>query len=165
MTNFIKIKSVCKYITRETCTTLVLMLCMSHLDYSNALLYGLPNKNIKRYQMIQNICAKLVLVRPKYSSSTKTLKCLHWLPIQQRINHKIENRTTHIQMHQQGSPKIPAGVHHHQKANTKKICAQTTPVLYLKYKKSNIKHLLWGHSNMLHQKHCSNKNMQQPYKV
>ena len=89
MANFIKIKSVCKYITREACTTVVLMFCMSHLDYSNALLYGLPNKTIKRYQVIQNICAKLVLGRPKYSSSTEALTCLHWLPIQQRITYKI----------------------------------------------------------------------------
>ena len=89
MANFIKIKSICKYITKEACTTLVLMLCMSHLDYSNALLYGLLNKTIKRYQVIQNICAKLVLGRPKYSSSTKALKSLHWLPIQQRITYKI----------------------------------------------------------------------------
>ena len=89
MANFIKIKSICKYITREACTTLVLMLCMSHLDYSNTLLYELPNKTIKRYQVIQNICAKLVLGRPKYSSSTEALKCLHWLPIQQRITYKI----------------------------------------------------------------------------
>ena len=77
ITNFIKIKSICKYITREACTTLVLMLCLSHLDYSKSLLYGLPNKTIKRYQTIQNICAKLVLGRTKYSISTETLKCLH----------------------------------------------------------------------------------------
>ena len=89
MANFIKIKSICKYITREACTTLVLMLYMSNLDYSNDLPYGLPNKTIKRYQVIQNICTKLVLGRPKYSSSTEVLKCLHWLPIQQRITYKI----------------------------------------------------------------------------
>ena len=89
MTSFIKIKSILKYITREACTTLVLILCISHLYYSNALLYGLPNKTIKRYQMIQNICAKLVLGRPKHSSSTKAHKCLHRLPIQQRITYKI----------------------------------------------------------------------------
>ena len=65
------------------------MLCISHLDYSNVLLIGLPNKTIKRYQIIQDICAKLVLGRSRYSSSTKVLKCLHWLPIQQRITYKI----------------------------------------------------------------------------
>ena len=89
ITNFIKIKSICKYITREACTTLVLMLCMSCLAYSNVLLYGLPNKTIKRYQIIQNICAKLVLGRLKHSNSTEALKHLHWLSIQQRITYKI----------------------------------------------------------------------------
>ena len=89
MANFIKIKSICRYITKEACTTLVIMLCMSHLDYSNALLYDLPKKTIRRYQVIQNMCAKLVLGRLKYSSSTETLKCLHWLPIQWRITYKI----------------------------------------------------------------------------
>ena len=65
------------------------MLCISHLDYSNGLLYGLPNKTIKRYQIIQNIFTKLVLDRSKYFISTETLKCLHWLPTQQRIAYKI----------------------------------------------------------------------------
>ena len=87
--SFIKIKSISKDITREACTTSVLMLHISQLDYSNALLYGLPNKTIKRYQLMQNICAKLVLGRPKYSSSTEALKCLYCLPIQQRITYKI----------------------------------------------------------------------------
>ena len=89
MANFIKIKSICRYITKETCTTLVIILCMSHLDYSNALLYSLPKKTIRSYQVIQNMCAKLVLGRPKYSSSTKALKCLQWLPVQWRITYKI----------------------------------------------------------------------------
>ena len=82
MANFIKIKSMHRYIIKEACTTLVIMLYMSLLDYSNALLYGLPKKTIKRYQVIQNMCAKLLLGRSKYSSSTEALKCLHWLPIQ-----------------------------------------------------------------------------------
>ena len=80
MANFMKIKSICRYITKEVCTTLVIMLCMSHPDYSNALLYGLPKKTIKRYQVIQNICAKLVLGRSKYSSSTEALKCCTGCP-------------------------------------------------------------------------------------
>ena len=90
MANFIKLKSIHKYITREDCTTLVLILYIPRLDYSNALLYELPNKTIKRYQAIQNIFAKLLLGRLKYSSSTEAIKYLHWLPIQQRITYKIE---------------------------------------------------------------------------
>ena len=111
MTNFIKIKSICKYITREPCTTLVLMLCISHLDYRNALLYGLPNKTIKGYQIIQNICTKLVLGRSKYTSSTEAHTCLSWLSIQQRITYKMGLIT--FRCIEKMGPKRPAGTHHH----------------------------------------------------
>ena len=89
MANFVKIKSICKYITREACTTLLLMLCMSHLDYLNAVLYGIPNKTLNKYQRIQNMCAKLALGKSKYDSSTESLKTLYWLPIRQHIEFKI----------------------------------------------------------------------------
>ena len=81
MANFIKVKSICKYITQEACTTLLLMLCISHLDYSNTVLYGISNKTLNKYQRIQNMCAKLVLGKSKYNSSTESLKALYWLPI------------------------------------------------------------------------------------
>ena len=48
-----------------------------------------PTKSINWYQLVQNICAKLVLNRSKYSSSTDVLCTLHWLPIQERIQFKI----------------------------------------------------------------------------
>ena len=35
------------------------------------------------------MCAKLVLNKHKYDSTTECLKQLHWLPIKQRIQHKI----------------------------------------------------------------------------
>ena len=35
------------------------------------------------------MCAKLVLNKKKYDSATKYLRELHWLPIEQRIQHKI----------------------------------------------------------------------------
>ena len=68
---------------------LVLMLCISHLDYGNALLYGLPKKSINRLQTIQNMCAKLVQQNSKYSSTTQALIDLHWLPIEQKIQFKM----------------------------------------------------------------------------
>ena len=81
MGSFIKVRSICRYITQEACTTLLLMLCISHLDYSNAVLYGIPNKTLSKYQRIQNMCIKLELGRSKYDSSTKSLKPLHRLPM------------------------------------------------------------------------------------
>ena len=58
MLNFIKIKAIRPSLTIAACHTLVLMLCISHLDYANALLYGMTKKLKSRYQRIQNMCAK-----------------------------------------------------------------------------------------------------------
>ena len=49
MLNFIKIKAIRPSLTTAPCHTLVLMLCISHLDYANALLYGMP-KNTKEFR-------------------------------------------------------------------------------------------------------------------
>ena len=87
MLNFIK--AIRPSITTAACHTLVLMLCISHLDYANTLLYGMTKKLKSRYQRIQNMCAKLILNKKKYDSTTECLRELHWLPIEQRIEHKI----------------------------------------------------------------------------
>ena len=89
MANIIKICTIQKYLTVQSCTTLALMLCITHLDYANAMLYGLPSSTLRKYQTIQNICAKHVLNKNRYSSSLWALKKLHWLPIQQKIDYKI----------------------------------------------------------------------------
>ena len=93
MTNFICIKAIQKYLSEHACTTLVLMLCILHLDYCNALLYGLPKKSINRLQTIQNMCAKLVLQHSKYLSTTQALMDRHWLPIKLQIQFKILTNT------------------------------------------------------------------------
>ena len=89
MLNFRRIRSIRTYIDRETCETLVLTLVMSHLDYCNSTLIGVPHKTIHQFQRIQNMCAKLVLSRTKYDSSSECLKELHWLPVKARIHHKL----------------------------------------------------------------------------
>ena len=69
--------------SKQACTTLVLMLCILHLDCVNALLYGLPRKSINRFQRIQNMYNKVVLQCLKYSSTTEALMDLHWLLTEQ----------------------------------------------------------------------------------
>ena len=69
--------------------TLVLGLYISHLDYCNAILVGLPNCDIKKFQCVQSMCAKLVLDHDKYYSSTQALADLHWLNIRLHISFKI----------------------------------------------------------------------------
>ena len=68
---------------------LLLGLVISHLDYCNSILYNLPDITIKMLQIIQNMCAKLILKRSRHASSTDSLRELHWLPIRKRIQFKI----------------------------------------------------------------------------
>ena len=62
---------------------------MSHLDYSNTILIGIPKHKISRLQRVQVLAARAVLVRKAHESSTRCLKQLHWLPIHLRIEHKV----------------------------------------------------------------------------
>ena len=87
--NFVRICNIQKYLTTDACSTLILGLCISHLDYANALYYGLPDKTISHLQTVQSMCAKFTLRKSKYDSTTEVLLQLHWLPIKQRINFKI----------------------------------------------------------------------------
>ena len=78
-----------KYLTRSASNKLMVSLVISHLDYANALLGGLPKYSIDQLQRVQNISANIVLGKGRYDSSTRCLAELHWLPIQQRIEFKI----------------------------------------------------------------------------
>ena len=89
MLNLQRTKNIQKFQDRDSCTKLVFCLCLSHLDYSNCILYGLPKSVIQHMQNIQNYAAKQVLGRSKYSSNKETLAELHWLPIKSRIKFKI----------------------------------------------------------------------------
>ena len=91
--NFVRICNIQKYLTTDACSTLILGLCISHLDYANALYYRLPNKTISHLQRLQSMCAKLTLRKFKYDSTTDALLQLHWLPIKHRINFKIATIT------------------------------------------------------------------------
>ena len=89
MINYFKIKSIRTLLDVKTTARLCLSLCISHLDYCNSVLYGLPDITLNRYQRIQNMCARLTLRRGRRESITECLKELHWLPIKQRIQYKI----------------------------------------------------------------------------
>ena len=89
MANFIRIQSIHHLLTDEATSSLLLSLCMSHLDYCNSALYGLPDVTINRMQKVQNMCTCLVLRKSKWDSARTCLAKLHWLPIRQRISFKI----------------------------------------------------------------------------
>ena len=87
--NYLHIGNIHHLLTDSACETLLLSLCVSHLDYANEPLYGLPATTIDKFQRIQNMHAHLVFRRSKRSSITQCFKDLHWPPICQRIEFKI----------------------------------------------------------------------------
>ena len=84
-----RLKQVRKVLTDEAAETIAVGIVMSHLDYSNAILIGLPKHEINRLQRVQVLAARAVLGRKAHESSTRCLKQLHWLPIHLRIEHKV----------------------------------------------------------------------------
>ena len=54
--NYLCIRNICHLLTDSVCDTLLLSLCISHLDYANALLYRLPAITLSKLQRIQNMC-------------------------------------------------------------------------------------------------------------
>ena len=89
MWNLSCIWSIKSYMDTDPLKTTVQALCILHLDYSNALFYGLPIKDINCLQLVQNSCAKLVLGKTRYDRSTACWKQLHWLPVKFQIKFKI----------------------------------------------------------------------------
>ena len=89
MYNLLRIKYIRRHLTQEVAQILVSSLVMSHLDYANSLLCGLPACDIDKLQCVQNCAAKLVLNRSKYGSRTQAFIDLHWLPIHTCIANKI----------------------------------------------------------------------------
>ena len=79
-----------KHLDMDVAITVANALVSSRLDYCNSLLYGVPKKYINKLQLVQNTLARVVTCSPKkYTSCTKLLQQLHWLPIRSRINFKI----------------------------------------------------------------------------
>ena len=84
-----KISSVRHVLTVDATKTLVTSLVLSHLDYCNSLLAGIPQQLIDKLQKVQNCSARLIFKTSKCTHVSPLLAKLHWLPIAQRIDYKI----------------------------------------------------------------------------
>jgi hypothetical protein len=78
-----------RFLNEDACRTIVNATVTSRLDYGNALLYGVPQKHIRKLQMAQNSAARLVEGSKRSDHITPVLFRLHWLPVQYRIRFKM----------------------------------------------------------------------------
>ena len=78
-----------QHITDGACKTLAQAFIMSHLDYANALLYGVSQSMFAQLQRVQNTAARLVTRTRKREHITPVLMQLHWLPVEHRPTYKI----------------------------------------------------------------------------
>ena len=78
-----------KFLTTNACKALVHSLVTSRLDYGNALLYGIAGGLLGRLQRVQNAAARLITRTRKREHVTPVLQCLHWLPVEHRIQYKL----------------------------------------------------------------------------
>ena len=136
MLNFIKIKAIRPSLTASACHTLVLMLCISHLDYANALLYGMTKKLKSKYQRIQNVCQT-------GSKQEKIQQCHKMPPGAALAPHGTENTTQNTAIDPPGtiwsSPQVHTGNDKDQdNLQTVKIWSFRKTLVHTKHTETNI---------------------------
>ena len=72
MSNFIHIKAIWKYLTKQASMTLVLFLCITHLNYGNALLYGLPKIHKETTNGSEHMCQTCTTMLKVLQCNTST---------------------------------------------------------------------------------------------
>ena len=74
-----------KYLNKESAATVVNAFITSKLDYCNSLFYGLPNYQVRKLQLLQNMATRFVSGAGKFDHISPILVKVHWLPISYRV--------------------------------------------------------------------------------
>ena len=83
------IRQIRKFLTVQSTKTPVQALISSHLDYCNALLFGLPKYQLDCLQKVQNAAAVEIFQILKFEHITPALIDPHWLPVTFRVQFKL----------------------------------------------------------------------------
>ena len=84
-----KISSIRKYLSDESCATLIHSFVTSRIDYCNALLANLPKCVLAKLQKVQNVAARVLTRTRRYDDISPVLIDIHWLPLPLRIRYKV----------------------------------------------------------------------------
>ena len=86
-----RISKIRHLLDRKNTEKLVHAFISSRIDYCNSLLFGIPDYQIRKLQVIQNSAARLVCKLSKRDKQhiTPILASLHWLPVTLRVQFKL----------------------------------------------------------------------------
>ena len=84
-----RLMQICRLLGPDIATTLVSTFVLRRLDYCNAILASLPESTTAPLQSVQNAAARLVARLGPRDHVSNALRDLHWMPVQQRITHKL----------------------------------------------------------------------------
>ena len=110
--NITKNHAIHKYLTVQSCTTLVLMFCITHLNYANAMLNGLPSTTLRKYQTIKH----LYQTYPKQKQVLKLIMGTKEIMLASHTTKdSIQDPDDNIHMHHQHGTKVLTGPNQHKK--------------------------------------------------
>ena len=84
-----QLRSIHQSLTQATLTRLVVSLVLTHVDYCNSVLTGLPLSQLNRPQAVINAEARLILSGRRRDHITPLLMQLHWLRVPEKIEYKL----------------------------------------------------------------------------
>ena len=84
-----RLRQMKRILDRDMRQRLVSTFIISRIDYCNVALAGLPATSLAPLQRVLNAAARFVADIGPFDHITSTLQELHWLPINQRIVHKL----------------------------------------------------------------------------
>jgi hypothetical protein len=101
------IQHIRSHLTQDLANTLAVSLVSSRLDYCNSLLHGAPSSTINILQRVQNCAARVVTQSSRLTSARPLLQSLHWLPVAERIEFKLDLLTFKTHTTRQPSYLLP----------------------------------------------------------
>ena len=83
-----RIARIRKFLSRSAAVQLVAFV-LSHIDYGNSLLAGLPSSRLEPIKMVFYAAARVVTGARRRDAMTPHLRELHWLPVPYWVDFKI----------------------------------------------------------------------------
>jgi len=78
-----------RFLDKKSLEIVIHAFISTRIDYCNSLLSGINDSCLRKLQLLQNACARLLTGSSRFDHITPVLCDLHWLPVKQRIVFKI----------------------------------------------------------------------------